>query len=114
MSYNDDTVQYIGELSQMYEKHLAQISDKQRFSKALEIYGNEVIYEAIFQSATRKLEGDPLSYVIAVAHSLWKERRELEEQKVRYEMRILQAKERTLEHNEILATKIDKAKKVNK
>jgi hypothetical protein len=102
----------IVEWGEMYKKHLTlSISDPDRFKKALEIYGTAPVYEAIVSSSLRKIEGDPINYVLAVAHANWKKDREMEEESVRYQMRIDMAKDYTREQGASLSNKIDKAKR---
>lgn len=87
------------------------ISDPERFFKALEVYGAWPMYEAICLTSTKKIDGDPFPYLLSVAHNKWKERAQEEESAVQYQMKVDMAKNRAIEKNEALASKIIRARK---
>ncbi len=51
----------------------APISNNGRFYKALGNYGEWPLFEAIVATSNASITGDPLNYVLAVAHAKWKE-----------------------------------------
>lgn len=100
------------EWTQLYTQQLGHsLSDKEKFFKAIETYGYWPMYEAIYISGLKNFDKDPLGYVLAIAHSKWKEQKEEELLKQRYLLRIEAAKERSTAYNEALAAKIEKAKR---
>lgn len=101
-------------LSGEYKKLLTlSVSDPKRFGKAVETYGIMPVYEAIILASTRELTGDPLPYVMTIAHSKWKDTLKNEEDEKKYMMRVGIAKERSEQNGKELAAKISKARKRN-
>lgn len=93
------------------EKVFHAISDLDRFNRALSEYGPWPMYEAIIITSIKKLSMDPLSYVLAVAHSKWKEQEFPSEEDARYAIRLEQAKMESQEFNEELSKKIERARR---
>lgn len=87
------------------------LSDSDRFFRCLDLYGEFILYEAMVLSSTKKFDKDPLGYILAVAHSKWKDEKKAEMEAERYEMRMQIAKERSLEFNQQLSEKINKARR---
>lgn len=87
------------------------ISDIDRLMRAVDIYGDWAVYEAIYLTATKTIEGDPLGYVLTVAHSKWKASMEFKLEDSIYKMKLEMAKERSRQDNEDLDLKIRKARK---
>ena len=87
------------------------ITDAERLMRAVDIYGEWAVYEAIYVTATKKIEGDPLGYVLTVAHSKWKTSLEVKLESALYNMKLEMAKERSRQDNEDLDLKIRKARK---
>src|SRR6185312_1537966 len=57
------------------------ISNYKIFYRSLKLYGDMNIFEAVLFAARQSVEGDPLNYVLKIAHNLWKdEQRELDKQ----------------------------------
>jgi len=79
-----------------------------RLYKALNSYGEWPLFEAIVSSADKQLTGDPLNYVIAVAHSKWREQQEEIDQESEYDETIKNAVQETEEANKALADKLKK------
>lgn len=88
------------------------ISDPERFFKALDIYGPDLMFEAIIVSSAKKIEGDPLAYLIAVAHGKMLDRTEETFDDVEYQLRLERTKLATELHNQEMAEKIRKARKL--
>lgn len=88
------------------------ISSPNRFWQALEQYGEFAMFEAVVLSSTRKIDGDPLAYVLSVAHRKWKEDTELDAQGQRYQRQLERSRESTAERNAELAQKLKRAKEI--
>lgn len=57
-----------------YEHFLGvSISNYKLFYRALKLYGEMCVFEAVLAAARQSIEGDPLNYVLKIVHSLWKE-----------------------------------------
>ena len=87
------------------------ISNYPRFYRALNMYGEWAILEAIVASSNQELTGDPLNYVIKVAHSKWKEDQLIKDESTEYEDKIKEAVDNSRKHNEDLAKKLKKAQR---
>jgi hypothetical protein len=60
--------------SRVFKDILGQpLSDKERFLKAVDNYGELIIFESLVVTSTKKISGDPLNYMLAVASKKWKE-----------------------------------------
>lgn len=89
-----------------------QITDIQGFLKAVDLFGEEIMFEAIITTSTKKLSSpDPQNYVIAVARQLWKEALQEALEKDADELRLERAKRRVESDNAELAQKIQEAKR---
>lgn len=82
-----------------------------RLYKTLALYGYWPLFLSIVESSERKLEGDPLSYVVAVAKNKWLESQKESDAETVYVESIEESKESTREANKILARKIKRGKK---
>lgn len=88
------------------------ISDPERFFRALDIFGEHAMLEAIIAASTKKFTEDPLGYIIAIANS------KAVEESVRnlkidmYRADMARAQEATKAFNTMLAEKIKKAKEL--
>jgi hypothetical protein len=49
------------------------ISDRERFIKAVDSYGDSIIFEALVITSVKRIAVTPINYVLAVAASKWKE-----------------------------------------
>lgn len=88
------------------------LSDTARLLKGVELYGEEIIFEAVIVTASKKLSSpDQLNYVLAVARQLWKDVLQQSLTKDQDEIRLERAKRHVQEDNEKLAQKIDLAKR---
>ena len=84
----------------------------ERLLKGVELYGEEIIFEAIIVTASKKLSSpEQLNYVLAVARQLWKDVLQQSLTKDQDEIRLERAKRHVQEDNERLAEKIEKAKR---
>lgn len=101
--------------AEFYRAFLRQpLSDIPRFLKAVDDFGHLTMFEAVLAASTRKLTGDPLSYVIGIA--LNKVRTDLEEidEDERYRMRLEKAMLRTQMQNEAIEERIRRIKEHGK
>lgn len=101
-----------GEISwrEFYKSLLGQdISQPVRFFKALNDFGHIVMFEAVVASSTKKLEGDPLNYVIAVAVAKVNAEIEAITASGKYALSVQKAKQRVEMQNDELESKIMKA-----
>ena len=84
----------------------------ERLLKGVELYGEEIIFEAIIVTASKKLSSpEQLNYVLAVARQLWKDVLQQSLTKDQDEIRLERAKRHVQEDNERLAKKIESAKR---
>lgn len=81
-----------------------------RLYKTINLYGEEIVFDAIVSSSDKELTGDPLNYVVAVAKSLWKEEQAKKDQEDEYDKNIRAAKEESEKANEALRQKLEKLK----
>ena len=49
------------------------IFDRERFLKAVDSYGDSIIFEALVITSIKKITNTPINYALAVAASKWKE-----------------------------------------
>jgi len=95
----------------MYQEFLGtSVSNIPRFYKALKLYGDWAIFEAIVACTDADIKGDPLNYVLAVTKSKWKESQEDEEAEATYLQEIEEAKASSQKKNDELATKLKRKK----
>jgi len=82
-----------------------------RLYRAANLYGFFPLFEAIVDSATRGLTGDPLPYVLKVAANKWREEQEQKNEASDYANALEQAKEASRKANQDLAKRIKRRKK---
>jgi hypothetical protein len=85
------------------------ISKPAEFFQAVENFGRGIMFSAVVAASTRKLEGDPFAYVMAIAIAKVNEEMEKITATDRYAMNLQKAKQRTELQNEELEHKIHKA-----
>ncbi len=81
-------------------------SSPTKLYRAVNLYGDWPVFEAIVESSNRELGADPLMYVLKVAHGKWKTSQQEEDANAEYVDSIERAKEITLQHNAQLAKKL--------
>lgn len=86
------------------------VSNNPRFYKALKLYGDWAMFEAIVSSSSAILTGDPLSYVLKVCASKWKESQLDEDEEENYINEIKRIQDETRKQNEEIAAKLKKVK----
>ena len=84
-------------------------SSNMRFFRALKLYGDWPMFEAIVASSDKDLTGDKLNYVVTVAKNIWKEQQQERDAETDYLDVIESAKEASHKQNEALARKLKKA-----
>lgn len=90
-----------------YQEFLGQpCSSPMRLYRAINLYGDLIVMEAIVDSSTQALTGDPLGYVTKVASNKWKAIQQQEDENSEYSESINAAKAATLLHNKQLAAKL--------
>lgn len=87
------------------------VSSIPRLYKALNLYGEWALFEAIVDSAEQDLNGDPLNYVLAVTRNKWKKMQEDQDAEDEYTKEIEEAKRISKEKNDELAKKLRKTKR---
>lgn len=85
------------------------LSKPDKFFQLVENLGHMVMFEAVVSTSTRSLEGDPFSYVMAVAVAKANDQIEAMVAADRYALNIAKAKQRTELQNEELENRIQKA-----
>jgi hypothetical protein len=100
--------------SQFYRELLGQpLSDTTRFLKAVADFGEGVMFESIIAASTRKLDSDPLNYVMAIAIAKASdEAKEITDDK-RYRLKLEKSKNRVISQNEELELKLERARKAS-
>jgi len=81
-----------------------------RLYKAVNMYGFFPMFEAIIDASSRPLIGDPLSYVLKVASSKWKENQEALGDEADYASSITKSKASSSKANASLAKRVERAK----
>lgn len=95
-----------------YESFLGvQPSNFPRFYRTLALYGYWPLFEAIIESSDKKLEGDPLNYVVVVAKNKFKESQKESDSKDEYAATIQESKKNTSAANKDLERRIKQRKK---
>ncbi len=90
-----------------YNEMLGQpCSSPMRFYRAINLYGELLVMEAIIDSSNQDLQGDVLNYVIKVASNKWKAIQQQEDASTEYIESINAAKASTLQRNKQLAGKL--------
>lgn len=93
----------------MYKTFLGSpVSNIPRFYRAIKLYGDFAIFDAIVDSSEQSISGDPLNYVIVVAKNKWKETQKDEEEEQGYLADIEKAKKETEKSNKELQKKLKK------
>ncbi len=88
------------------------LSDTEKFLNGVELFGEDIMFEALVATSSQNLSSpNPLSYVLAVARAIWKERLEEDLHKEAEELQRERAKKRVAADSAELAERIEKAKK---
>lgn len=90
-----------------------QVSSYPRFYKALNQYGDSILFDSIVAASDRAFDSDPLNYVLKIAHNKWKEQEEELDASEEYEEEVEKAKLESRRHSDELKKKLDKARRIN-
>ena len=82
-----------------------------RLFKSVNMYGFWPVFEAIIDSSTRELTGDPLNYVLKVASNKWREERERQDEEASYQSSVQLSKASSKQANTNLEKRIARARK---
>lgn len=100
--------------SEFYREFLGQpLSDTARFLKAVSDFGHQIMFDSILSASTRKLTGDPLNYVVAIAVATAQEEAQRISEEKLYKMRLDKSKQRVAMQNEALEEKLERARKAS-
>lgn len=98
---------------EFYEAHMRQpISHPERFFKAVESLGHVNVFSAIISASLKKLEGDPLPYILAIALNKFSEQLKEQAEGDKYELSMTKTKKRIKKQNQDLEVRIERARKV--
>lgn len=120
MSEDKSLAQWRFEIKSVGRKHWATFyeaflgsrpSSYPRLFKALNNYGDLNLFEAIVLASNQALTGDPLGYVVKIAHELWREEQEEVDGADDAEKEIQDAINATKKKNEELEKKLVKSAK---
>lgn len=87
------------------------VSNRVRFYRALNLYGEWPVFEAIIDSCERPLTGDKLNYVLKVAANKWREEQEHRNEQADYTIALEESKKASQQANKDLAKRIKRRKK---
>ena len=98
--------------SRVYKDILDQpLYDKARFLKAVDVFGEIIVFEALVITAAKKLKNDPLNYFLAVANQRWREELQREISSDEDTIKATRAIEKSKEAGVLLEEKIEKARR---
>lgn len=86
-------------------------SNPMRFYRAINLYGELIVLEAVLDSSMQDLNGDGLSYVLKVASNKWKTNQQQNDADSEYEAAINAAKKATILRNKSLESKLKSKRK---
>lgn len=84
----------------------ASVSNIPRFYKALKLYGDSIMFDAIVSATMSDVAGDPLAYTIKIASNKWKEEQLALDADTEYEEKIKRSIEESQRRNDELAKKL--------
>lgn len=87
------------------------LSSPMRLGRALNLYGDWPVFEAIIDSSQRELSGDPLNYIVKVAHEKWKISQQQEDDDIYYADAIEQSKKASAKANKDLERRLKRKRK---
>lgn len=86
------------------------VSSSPRFYKALKLYGDWPMFEAIVAASGATLKGDPLNYVLKICSNKWKEMQEEADEETEYMQEIETIRDNSRQQNEEMASKLERIK----
>ena len=87
-----------------------EISNYKIFYRSLKLYGDMNVFEAVLFAARQSVEGDPLNYVLKIAHNLWREEQKEFDKQYEYDAQAKAAIEESRKRNNELAKKLNKVR----
>ena len=87
------------------------ISNYKIFYRSLKLYGDMNVFEAILFAARQSVEGDPLNYVLKIAHNLWKEEQKELDKEQEYDIAAQAAIKESRKRNQELAKKLNQVRR---
>jgi len=87
------------------------LSDKERFLKAVDNYGDLIIFESLVVTSSKRMTSDPLNYVLAVANQKWRDDLISQAKADEDSIKTNRAIERSKNANQSLHEKIEEAKR---
>lgn len=95
----------------MYSDFLGtSVSNIPRFYRAIKLYGDYAVFEAIVACADQEIKGDPLNYFLAVTKAKWKEAQQDEEEEINYLAELEAFVAASQKRNDELAKKLKRKK----
>lgn len=95
-----------------YEHFLGvSISSFPKFYRALKLYGDMHVFEAVLAAARQSIEGDPLNYVLKITHTLWRDEQVQIDKTQEEESIITEAKQVNKARNKELSDKLNKLRR---
>lgn len=99
--------------NEFYQAFMHQpISQPDRFFNAVNTVGDKYIFSAVLSASFRKLTGDPLPYILAIALNKMEEDIRNQSEANRYEALIESSKNKVEKENEDLESRLRKAKEI--
>lgn len=89
------------------------LSDIPRFLKAVSDFGHNIMFESILAASSKKLNGDPLNYVIGIAIAKASEEAKAITDDRKYRLNLEKSKQRIITQNEELEELIERARNTN-
>jgi hypothetical protein len=87
------------------------ISDRERFLKGVENYGDSIVFEALVITSVKRITTTPINYVLAVAAQKWKEELLAEVKADQETAKANQSIEQSKKENQHLYDRIEEAKR---
>jgi hypothetical protein len=87
------------------------LSDKERFLKVVDNYGDLIVFESLVVTSSKRLTADPLNYVIAVANQKWRDDLISQAKADEDSIKTNRAIENSKNANQLLYEKIEEAKR---
>jgi hypothetical protein len=87
------------------------ISNYKIFYRSLKLYGDMNVFEAVLFAARQSVEGDPLNYVLKIAHNLWKEEQKELDKEQEYDIAAQAAIKESRKRNQELAKKLNQVRR---
>lgn len=98
--------------SRVFKDILGQpLSDKEMFLKAVDNYGDLIMFESLVVTSSKRIGNDPLKYVLAVANQKWRDDLVSQAKADEDSIKANKAIEKSKNDNQLLYEKIEEAKR---